>query len=67
MVNRNVKAMHDTECFTDLDNLNLVKFASEGLVLGPSQFSQFLTASKNNAPFKSDQKRLENNHLVTLI
>ena len=57
------KTWQATERFTDMDKLNLVKFAYGGLVLG---LCHFLLLPQNDGRFKSGQKRLENNHFVLL-
>ena len=58
----------NTYCVKDLDKFNLVKFAYGGLVLGPRQFLVMYAppASKNDALFKSCQKRLKNDHFNLL-
>jgi len=59
---KEVRPLVCTERFTDLDKLNLIKFALSGLVLGSSQFlklSQAPAASKmmlNLNVVKSDSK-----------
>ena len=61
------KIVVQVKCVKDLDTLILVKFASVGLVLGSSHFfANAPAASKNDAPFKSGQNRLENHHLASL-
>ena len=43
--NFTITSIFHTECVTDLDKLNLVKFGKGGLVLGLSQFSLLPSAA----------------------
>ncbi len=49
------KTLHRRPAIKDLNKLNLVKFACGGLVLGVIQLAP--GASKNDAQFKSGQKK----------
>ncbi len=49
-----------------VDKVNMVKLAYKGKVYG-SFFANAPAVSKNIALFKSGQKRLENNHLTSLV
>ena len=57
-----------TDRFKDLDKLNLVMAPGYGgLVLGISQILILPSCLKNDTRFKTCHKRLENNHLASLV
>ena len=59
-----------TELFTVLEKLNLVRFAYALWWFGFKRepiFTTTIAALKNDAYFKSCQKKLDNNHLVLLL
>ncbi len=57
-----------SERFGDLDKLNFVRLHNGGMVLGSNQFLLLPKLPlKDDAHFKSGQKRLKNNHLDLLV